>query len=459
MAFIQREQLTEILSAAPPGTDPELVVNALLERGHTLEGFNEEIEIEPKPFLQKVKEFAIGAAKGAGSTIAGASALGEQILGKTGEMAFGGAVKPRDPEGMVGTQLRRGPLQPQTPAEQAGFLTEQIGEFVGTGIALGGPAKAGLEALTGAGLTALQEAKVGKEAAAAGVVGGGLSLAASGVGALLKKASKTAWSSILKRTPTEAVKAPKLPEQAAALKMRAMTRGGVLEKSLKNIQELEVALDDLLASSQGKVNGADVADFLGGLKQTYTNIPGEQAAVDVIEKLQDEFAAKGALSVLEAHELKRDIYRIVEKTYGKGLLEVPAKKEAQKLAARALKEEIESIIPDAKTLNQKQAVYIQIKDALEKTIARTEGKGIAGTNIGLLDVLLAGSGLTAGIATKNPMIGLSIAFSKKALESPAFLTSVANMAEYFNQLSPTKKVMFFSALKGLTTKGAVETTK
>jgi hypothetical protein len=416
--------------------------------------------------------FLTGALKGAASTLNSISRIGQKALQK-----LTGLEQPV-------AQISKDKVTPRGLTEKLGFGAEQIAEFfipagavskVGkvaeTGIegfnlankvgkvgnlaedALKLGTKVGLGAGEAAGVTAAQGGDKSDIKLAASL-GGGLSVVAKGIESILNKVPQTAWSSILKRTPIEAAKSPLLPKQAVETGLTGLTRDSIANKAQSAIQSIEVTLDDLLSKSSAKINPAKIAGYLGDLRQSYAAIPGEQPSVKVIDNILDDlysgFKEGKSLSAVEANQLKRDIYSVIAKSYGKGAFEIPAKVEAQKTIARGLKTEIEKVIPEAKTLNERQAVYIQIKKALDKTIARTEGKGIAETGVGLYDLLIGGIGTGAGAATGNPLLGLGVVAVKKTAESPIVLSSTAKLLNYFNTLSPTKKLLFYQAIKGLT---------
>jgi hypothetical protein len=77
----------------------------------------------------------------------------------------------------------------------------------------------------------------------------------------------------------------------------------------------------------------------------------------------------------------------------------------------------------------------------------------------LYDLLVGGIGTGAGIATGNPLLGIGLVAAKKTGESTAFLSATSKLINYFNELSPTKKLLFYNALKGLTVKGGIEVAK
>lgn len=372
-------------------------------------------------------------------------------------------------------------LQPNGLPQQIGAGAEQLGElFIPTGleakvasklaeipelaqnapliqkIAMG-IVKSGAKTLTNAGefagKTYLQTGGNASEATKAGMIAGATNPIIEGAGNLLSKIPETTWGSILKRVPTAVSKNPDLESQIAKEGIVGITRPQISATLGRGIQNTELQIADILSNKEGSIATQDVANRLTDLRAKYANIPGEQTSVNAIDNVKQELLDKGEnLSLADANQLKRDIYGVVAKSYGKGLLEVPAKIESQKMIALGLKQELEKAVPELKPLNGKQAIYIQAKNAIDKTIARGTGKGIAGTHIGLYDLMAGGLGETqAGI----PGIAAGIAI-KKAVESPLTLSGTSFVAQkvldYFNGLSPTQKVLFYNGLKGLTIK-------
>jgi hypothetical protein len=401
----------------------------------------------------------IGAAKGVASTVRGLGSLSE----KFGEKLTG--IESTSQGTLAEKLIPEKFTEPTNIAQQVGKTTEQIGEFFVPGGAVGRGAKVIKEAKVLSKLPGAIKAGAGVAAAAIGegVTAGAITAAQTGsvekgkdvgkfvaaltpltfgVSKIISRIPETAWSKILKRTPTVAQKNPLLPKQAVETGITGGTRSSLLQQSKNGIQAMEVALDDLLASSKKTVDAKRVSEMLSELIESYKAVPGEGQSVERLLEIQAGMSRRGLIPVLEANQIKRSIYKVIENSYGRGLLDAPAKTSGQKLLARGLKEEVESLVPEAKNINQKQAVYIQMKKALERAIASTEGKGIMGTGIGITDLLLA----TVGA----PTTGLGLVVGKKVLESPMSLTSAAKFIHFFNNLPPTKKAMFFNAINGLT---------
>lgn len=406
---------------------------------------------EPKGgFLHNLENVGLGAAKGVVSTVKNAADLGAKIFAPFGADQHATDIIPEKAYTPSNTPQKIG-----KGAEQVAELLTPVGmEAEGTKLAT----KIAAGALEFGGKTAVQTGGDAKQTAIAAATGGAGELAAAGVSKLLEKVPETAWSAILKRTPTQVAKNPNLAEQAAETGMVG-TRTQLVAQSESHIQQLELALDDLLTGSKEKIGTLKIAPYLDELRASYSNIPGEEGSVDTINNVMTSLLKQKSMTPLEANQMKRDIYGLISKSYSKGTLEIPAKTEAQKQIARGLKTEIEKVIPEAKTLNQKQAVYIQVKKALDAFSARTEGKGIAGTGVGLYDLMTGGIAEAAGLATGHPLLGLGAVGAKKAAESAPVLSGAAKLAKYFDALSPTKKLLFQKAIEGLTVKGTTAVAK
>jgi hypothetical protein len=432
-----------------------------------------------------VSNFGLGAIKGVMDVPREFASLGESIGAGASNLLDSARGITREPS-KASDALKQGVQQtsltkPVGTAQNVGYGTEKIAEFF---VPIGGAAKAAELVNVAKGTTEAEKAAnlgkhildfvkgTGKEAgsfaarsavqqgnldnvgmnAALGAATHGIS---SAVGGIISKTPDTAWSAILKLKPSSAIKNPNLVSDAAKTGITAMTQKGVLKEAQTGVQSVEVALDDLLSGAEGKVSGEKVASYLDDLKQSYAGIPGEEGSISMIDKIQKETAALGDIDAKKANELKRNIYQIINDSYGKGNLDIPAKTAAQKQVARGLKTEIEAIIPEAKSLNEKQAVYLGIAKAIKQRMARESGKGIAGTGIGLYDLL------TGGIASMfgSPVMGAAVLGLKKASETPAVLSSVSKLAKYFDTLSPTKKLLFYQAIRGILSQMSQETSK
>jgi hypothetical protein len=315
---------------------------------------------QPHPnFLQKigsaVGNLGLGVVKGVGSTTSALGTMGESILDQTAGRVVNAATgkgftKPTDSSTTQGTIDQT--LTPNNTAQKIGFGAEKLAEFFVPGGAeadavnaadkgiealnLGNKAKSALQigaraaggATSTAAVTAAQGSS-GEDIKQAGVLGGIAGGLSKPVSDLIRNIPENAWSSILKRTSSQVAKNPNLPEQAAQTGLIG-TKGAIAKQSQEAIQTIETHLDGLLSSSKEAIDGTKVSTYLDGLRDTYSNIPGEAHSVAVIDGIKQDLASKGTLTPLEANQVKRDIYSVIAKSYGKGTLEVPAKIEAQK---------------------------------------------------------------------------------------------------------------------------------
>lgn len=427
-------------------------------------------------FLQKTGDFLFkdiptGIVKGAASTIKGAANLGGKIFDPIDKLIPGiDTTNAPDKLQSVAEDKLNVPqgtlLKPSNIGQKIGFGGEQVAEFFIPGgvAAKAGKAvetakfleaapkviqkavplltKMGTEGLVSAGQTALQEGDINGKSAVAFATGA-IAPVVSGV---LSKTSKTIpenmWSKVLNRTAKQVEKNPNLEKEIATFGIMGPKKK-IAEIAKNKLQNAELQLDDLIKNTTETIDGKAVAPYLDEIKKSYANIPGEENSVKVIQSLQDEIAARGQLTAPEAQNLKKDIYGLISKSYGKGTLEVTAKTEAQKQMARGLKEEIEKIVPEAKTLNQKISIFSQVRKSIEKQLMKPRG-GISGTGIGVYDLTLGGLGtVAAGGST-----GVGLVVARKVADSTIVRTGISKIFNYFNQLSPTQKALFYNALKG-----------
>ncbi len=434
---------------------------------------------KPNGFLSNLGNFGIGLLKGAGSTVEGLGKLGttalDQTVGRVTNAVTGKGFTAPTENPIVENKLTQ-LTTPSNTAQQIGKGTEQVAEFLIPGGAeeeaanaagkalenapkivkgaseLG--AKAATSAATMAGQTAIQEGST-KDVKSTATIGGLASLILGGAGKILDKAPETLWSSILKRTPAVAAKDPELAAQAAKTGLVGATRQSLSDKAGAAIQQIEVALDDAVKGAKGKISTDTIAGYAKGIRDMYKRIPGEEASVTAINNVLEDITKKPSISVQDAQQLKKDIYQHISSSYGRGTLQISATTDAQKAVARGLKTEIQKIIPGIKDLNAQHAIYSNIQDAIDKTIARQEGKGIMGSGVGLHDLLLSGIGEAAG----GPLTAIALPAIKRAAESPAVLSGTSKIISYFNDLSPTKKMLFYNGIKGLVSQGVQATSQ
>lgn len=176
---LSKDQVKAILEGAPKGTEPSKIIDGLVARGYTLEGFNEQ-----QTLAQQAKDVAIGFGKGIGRTIAGAASglqdIGQGTLGLISEKAYDPnmgieSLKRETTQGEAVTQA----LQPTNEAQK-----------------LGGQLETGAELLLGGGAGLIKDATVG-----------GVNLLAKGISpvtGLVKKGGEVLYKSAFTPSVREA---------------------------------------------------------------------------------------------------------------------------------------------------------------------------------------------------------------------------------------------------------------
>lgn len=205
MAKIHFENgVTVNFEGVPTPQDIEEVANTIgINKPKGISGFDVAKQY-PSAFMGAVKDVGVGALKGVGSTLAGASELGEKYLLRPIDKAMG--IKSPEQTGVESLGIRQA-VQPVGTTQKIGFGAEQIGEFFIPGGAAGKIGKAtetatkggkllkgavrlgataGTEASIFGGQTALQTGEVGSEAKTAGLMGAAFPIA----GRVLKPTAK-----------------------------------------------------------------------------------------------------------------------------------------------------------------------------------------------------------------------------------------------------------------------------
>jgi hypothetical protein len=143
------------------------------------------------------------------------------------------------------------------------------------------------------------------------------------------------------------------------------TEGGV--KTLKTkISDLNSEVQSLIANSTGVVNKSEVARTIGKALQDFKY--RDLKDVDAIKSYWDTFKQRwfpaDNIPVQEAQKIKQGVYQdLGDAAYGQ---QGAGAKEAQKAAARGLKEGIEQAEPDVIPLNAKQSELINALKVTER---------------------------------------------------------------------------------------------
>jgi hypothetical protein len=141
----------------------------------------------------------------------------------------------------------------------------------------------------------------------------------------------------------------------------------------------------------------------------------------------EEMLKRKELTPREAQNKKIKMYRELEKEYSK-LMEHPASVDARMAVAKNLRLAIEEIVPDIKYLNEKDGLFLELKDSLTRaterisnrdllslgTTAKAAGGGAIGGPTGLA------AGLALGLLDSQPKIKSRLALIIKKLQDVGF---------------------------------------
>ncbi len=186
---------------------------------------------------------------------------------------------------------------------------------------------------------------------------------------------------------------------------RGTIRTGNLEAIKGTLNELDDALDEVIASSKSAVPRQKIVEAIE--KQAAEIGEGSTAHADMqaaLQKTLDEvYKLPQYMSPSKAQSVKRTIYKAYEKTYAAESAEA-AKAMAAKTEARALREGVSDAAPEAAEINAAMSKQIPAVKAMDKALSRGSNRDIVG-----LSQILAGmvtNPLTTSAALLNhPAIG------------------------------------------------------
>jgi hypothetical protein len=418
-----------------------------------------------KGFIQKASEFVpnlvAGAAKGVGSTIAGAASLGEKVL-QAPLKVLGMKTSEQTGAEQLGLQKK---LQPTNTAQKLGFGAEQVAEFFVPGGAAG---KVGKAAELGAGANKFAKAiGTGTKLATEGLAGSGINATQqgggdnftlnailygtlSGLGSAVSKAGQV----LTKKLPTSLVNTaikPTLEESRKAIKFKGDTLGDevlkrglaggdkrLLEIAVEKINKTENRLQSILGKSQETIKRNELGVYLDNLIETKRATPGLGSEVDKVKSILQEFPEE--VPIQKANEIKRNIYNALRDVAYKLDPALSTNKEAMKTLANGIKQEIEKKTAGqvgegvVKGINKDLSVYGKIQDRVVDKLARAERNNL----LGLGDLVTMGAGAGAGGLPG----AITSYITKKVVGSTAFKTNSAkvlyNLGKVLDKL-PTDK--------------------
>ena len=156
----------------------------------------------------------------------------------------------------------------------------------------------------------------------------------------------------------------RLVQQADDIVSSSASQGDVV-----SLRQLAGSIDDVTARfRQGPFSKSDISKLTSYRNQLLSKYGiTKNINVSMIPAEYDK-----VIPTQEALEMKKFIYRMAEKYYNKpGMSIAPAKVEAEKAVARAIKMELEELYPATKALNEEASKLINFGKVLERATNRT----------------------------------------------------------------------------------------
>lgn len=270
------------------------------------------------------KGFAVGAGKGALSTVQGISRLGAGTI-NLAQRAGSALGLPTQEAKPIFTEKFEESLQPQTGSEKAGFAVEKIAEFLAPSGALAkgisptaGIVRRGVgEAVATGGITTAQTGEFGDEAKVSAIVGGLIPVAGAGLKAVRPTGK---FRKILGEKIQTSVIKPSQRDVKDGFNIQNLTKynvGGSLEETIAKthteINKRTNRLNKILKRGEGLVNLQDVfTDTIKSLKnkqgkfKEFGNIRANEKAIKDLQAEVNKVApGDGLVDLVQATFMKR----------------------------------------------------------------------------------------------------------------------------------------------------------
>lgn len=353
---------------------------------------------KPKSFLQDFKEktqsvlgfgadVQRGALKGFGSTLAGASALGEKGLAAAtrgiGKLVGSETLAGAQPSG-TGEFLQQ-QLRPKTIGEKIGFGAEQVAEFLSP-VPGGAKAKLGSRivgsALQGGGITAAQTGGDKESTITNTIISGALPIAS----ALLKPLFSSAGLRIEK-----AIVKPSQADIKDGFNVKNIFKydlGGTLQQTADKTHTKITELAGQLRTALGTVKKTiDLNRVLDSAKKELAQSRAGGFGMNTriakqLEFLGEEIAAvakDGKVDISDAQQIKRSVGKLGAWQFGTRDPDANALERAANVFYTKLKQVIENVSPkNVKEINRQLSELIPIENALVRRIPIAERNNILG---------------------------------------------------------------------------------
>lgn len=416
---------------------------------------------ETKP----IRDTFSGLAKSAGSTLLGLGELGRSTQSKVLPFTMKGNEGQSIFDKGNETNLK---LRDAVTAKSRG---EQVAKFVGDAAQYAIPsnsvAKAtkglGLakmiigRALTGGTVTAVQTGEFGKEAGIAATLEG-LSGPAGIAFSKLSSKMSTSLPEWLVRPLLKQSKDAKAKGQDVAGFLVDSGRIGsaddLITKSQSAIDDISKQVDDILrqqSDSGIQVSKNTIAKEVADSLNDAGAAVDEKEILDIIERLSPQakgLLKKNVLTVAEANKLRSSI----DRTLGdRGFLrdQLPFNKEVLRSFTNALRGSVKSADERLVPLFDDYAKNIRLRNALIDQAS----SGVAKNSLGIYDLL---TGVGAFGATGNPVLGVAAVGGRRAFESGAVKTTLAQVfkntdkvTQLLSQAAPAERAVIMQFINSL----------
>jgi hypothetical protein len=383
--------------------------------------------------------FGVGFIKGGLETLKGAGELGERGIRGLGRLVTPKRFEKRlgfSPDRPTGAEQifpTEEALAPKTKSESVGKFVERLGEFLvpGTKIAKASKglpvlARATLEGLTAAGVTSLQEGKIGKETAVSGVLGASIPLA----GGAVKKAFRPERliSKALGLTPTQKKNITKLAQTKFKGKSIykdvddfALKKGlkGSREEMLEQVKELfkksteskAIVLENVKTKTPNRFG-----ELFEVLLKEY-DVPGQK---DVLKKIND-LSVKKTLTAIELDDIRGFTDAVLPKSAY--LDATPVKTKGMQKLVDPIRRTLEKVDETGtiKQANTDIRVLFKLTDNLDQSSKRVLANQVFFRTAGRV---LAGGGVTAVIPGALPF-AVATGVAEAITDIPQFASGLA----------------------------------
>jgi len=246
--------------------------------------------------------------------------------------------------------------------------------------------------------------------------------AAKGLRGLTEKAPEMFYDKALKQSTKDLTKelrgkAPDLSQQLIKQGVYG-TNNKIYNQSIRALNETEKTINKLVAQNSNKTIATQkIASSLDDIIQRKADIPGLSGMADTINKIKTDILAKGKeLTVGQALQLKRDIYRELSQHTFNIDATLSTQSEGLRTVAHSLMEEISKVVPAIAKVTKNQQMWKRTATAMEMKISQSARHNI----IGLSDSIIASAGVPGDVLTST--IG---AVGRRFIESTPFQTGTA----------------------------------